>query len=347
MRTRSLDVFYAFVLLFVANWVGLDRIRGDTPSIQSIGAAWKQRQDKFSSISVKWSDEERVAARSIPPGDPTGEFLPDQDLDLSKDTRFMVSGSKMRYEYKGTQYNPSRKEVHTKQYISVANGKISKNFHIHFDGNLADYPMSGFIAKTASHWDIGNREIVPFIFFCRPLDRSLGGVAIEDYSIGKATAEIGGHTCVELSPNSVKGPYRMVFWVAPSAEFNCLRITYGRKDLAPMCVWEIKYGQSQNGFLIPTSWELIEEGGNLRRIFRQIKARVGSIDFSKEIDENQFDFEFPPDTAVVDSRTNERFISRADGEKRVVTKAELLRGAKYNDLISSESDEALQSPRRK
>jgi len=90
----------------------------------------------------------------------------------------------------------------------------------------------------------------------------------------------------------------------------------------------------------PQGWKYIiaTVDGNVRM---QVDARITKYEFNTDIPNSTFEFEFPVGTAVNDGRTGGRHIVREDDEIREVTRDELARGATYEDLLESESGQAL------
>jgi hypothetical protein len=56
--------------------------------------------------------------------------------------------------------------------------------------------------------------------------------------------------------------------------------------------------------------------------------------------ETEFQLEFPAGTWVYDTHRGEMYIASASGQKRIITKEELRRGATYEELLVTESGRA-------
>jgi hypothetical protein len=70
--------------------------------------------------------------------------------------------------------------------------------------------------------------------------------------------------------------------------------------------------------------------------------RIGITDLkiNESIPIERFDIPFPPGTWVRDTRSNTQYITLEGGGERVITADELLRGATYSQIVSSEPGKA-------
>lgn len=314
------------------------------PSISDVGSAWKAREGRIKSATFVWEDVKFIAARSVAPRKPSrndSDFLPKEDVTFQRSVELLLSGNMMRYSYDGQVYNPTKGGIRQKRYVSVCDGRTSKNFHQMLDGEQEDFPLSGFIRSDAIHYDFDNREILPVLITCRPCNEHMGGVDLSTYEVGAKVANIDDQMCYVLQPRvPLKKQWQKSYWVDPDRDYIVLRITCGRSGYPPVYTVDIKHTQANSREYIPSAWKLIETGGSTNRILSQRSVSVTDYEINEDIAKSEFQFEFPPDTAIVDNRTNERSIMRENGEKRVVTHSELSRGAKYPDLVATKSGQA-------
>jgi len=215
---------------------------------------------------------------------------------------------------------------------------VAKNFHD--DSSYEqDYPMSGIIPKEPIHRDYGNRILLPILMFARPLNKTLGGIDITQYSIAANKGYIDGRVCVliESKPSRLDGP-RNIYWLDAERGYIVRRqeTKYGSRDNPPNSTIDIEYQPHAKFGWVPMKWKTLLNGGNEQQTVTVIEAR-----FNTAIEVDRFRFEYPKGTAVVDMRTGERFISSNDsGDRRTITNAELQRGATYKELSSTRSGEA-------
>jgi hypothetical protein len=320
-------------------------------TIDDVRKAWEARQARVKTAEFTWEVTEFIAAetRAAPPsGKEPPKFLPQKDTTIKRTCSVALSGKMMCYAYQGQTFNPSHGGVTVADYVSVFNGEVSSNFFDHpVPPEGMQYIRSGAIREKAVHYDFDNLFLSPVLMSCRPCDTDTGGIDLSRYEISAKLGTIEGETCLVLqvkAPEPTRGIFGdLAFWVAPDQAFAVRRIVCRRKNAPPFYSVDIHLTCHDEGEWMPQGWKYLDTGGRGGAIQTQLTAVVTECKINQAIPVSRFEFDFPPDTAVVDHRTGSRYIVRDTGETREITDAELQRGAGYKDLLATESGTALQN----
>ncbi len=312
-------------------------------SLDDVRREWENREKGINSAWFIWDETEFARAHTkhkrvqTPSTRPL--LLPTDDVTLERSVQLAISGHMMRYAYEGQVFNANKGGVRDKQYISVFDGTVSKNFHRNIGGEQEDYPLSGFVREESVHYDSDNRNISPILIHIRPCSEEMGGVSLDAYKMGTTKATINGHTCLAVQPRTEsKKRWGETYWVDPVCACIVRRIAYGQIGNPPAYTIDIDYDRLDDREWVPSGWKLID--GDATRIISQISGRVKTVRLNENIANSEFRLQFPPGTAVVDNRTGERLITKDHGQPRIVTNAELARGATYQELVSTETGKA-------
>jgi len=343
------------VFLYVST-AGSLGIRPETAKGQSqfdiadVRNAWRTRQEDMQSAQFEWKEVRFIGAgtQPSPPRQNRSSkkqsevMLPESDVTVVREVTLSLFGNMMRYAYEGQVYNPQRRGVRQKKYLSVFDGEESKNFHDDLDWHEGEgYPRSGFVRNRATHYDFDNRYLSAILITYRPCDVNLGGVDLGRYQISPQVGNVDGHTCIIVEPQSLEVTNRVLgeksYWVDPERDFIVRRIVWARAGQSPMAALTIFYKEHEKFGWYPASWKFVNTGGTVDRIIGQTSADVLECEFNIQIPRSVFQFQFPAGTAVTDNRDGRRYIVLQDGSRREVTRGELARGATYRDLIATES----------
>jgi hypothetical protein len=224
--------------------------------------------------------------------------------------------------------------------VSVFDAEVSKNFHGFEDRTEAEqFPLSGFIRKQQLHYDFDNQFISAILVAYRPCDPDMGGVDWAGYCVSPKLENIGGRDCLIVRPR-MSQEWEKSYWVDPSRDFLVLRVVSARRGYPPSSTLDISYVEDEEHGWVPSGWKLVRTGGSPDRVFEQATVRISHYEINPDVPKAEFQFEFPPDTAVTDHRSGTRYIARENGARRVVTREELGRGATSRDLVATETGDA-------
>jgi hypothetical protein len=169
----------------------------------------------------------------------------------------------------------------------------------------------------------------------------MGGVDAARLEISDKVASADGQECIIVqSTIDSKSERQKTYWVDPARNYAVVHIEKGRTGTPPVYTIDMKYAQMKDGEWFPSEWRIIHTGGQATKVINQVDAADVTVEVNVPVDSSTFDLDFPANTAVVDNRTGEKYIARINGEKRIVTKDELSRGASYKELNSTESGQA-------
>lgn len=321
----------------------------EAPSIAAIQEAWVQRQVRVPAARLEWTVTEYITSGSIMVmrDGKRREAGPMHDTTMTRSVSLLLSGAKMKYSYLGEVLERDVGRVFQKRYMSVFDGQTSQSFHEDIERSAKEYPLGGFIRRGQDNYDFRNREIAPILVTFRGCELSCGGVDLESYECGLKRANVNGHMCSALQPRTwTEKEYKRTYWVDSTRDYIVLRIVYGRMGKPPIYSTDIDYHLDAASVWVPSRWHTIVTSGSATRVDSQLSVDNVVYTADNDIPDAAFTIEFPPGTAVVDRRSatdfapGERFIVRQDGSKRMVTNEELSRGARYADLVSTESGEA-------
>jgi len=325
-------------LFFTTDLTGNAHAQHVTVSKKDIETAWKKRESLIRSVEYSWEETELIRAHSVRQILTNArKRIPENDLELTRQRSIELSGKMSRHTSAGDSFNPQDGTSRKKKYVSVCDGLVAKNFHD--SAGTAELPMAGFIYKEARSFDITIYPLLPVVMFARPLQRSLGGIDLDEYVISHKRGYCDGRECIILEsqiPSPENGKY--VYWIDAEQNYIIRRFEekYGASDGPAFSSIEIEFDVHADFGWVPTRWKVSYADASNR-----FSMRVTQSKFNNELEVDRFRFQFPNGTEVVDLRTGERFIAGArSDERRIITNAELQRGATHQELMKTRSGEA-------
>jgi hypothetical protein len=133
---------------------------------------------------------------------------------------------------------------------------------------------------------------------------------------------------------------RQQFWSDPTRLYCIARYFWLLDDGTPRTTIDIEYTEDSSHGPVPTKW-VVREFDTDGSLMQQEDVKVISYEINNDISAEEFRIAFPPGTYVSDQRSRERYIVRESGNNRPVTEPERRGGATYQQLLNSESGQAL------
>jgi hypothetical protein len=138
---------------------------------------------------------------------------------------------------------------------------------------------------------------------------------------------------------SSTGAHRSTLWIDPALDYSVVRCTMSHGANLYFKL-DIEYQKDEQHGYVPRAWNgvFLKASGGIKEAFR---ASVSDYVLNDSEAVGDIVLTLPPNTYVIDQTTKERYLTRKDGTKRIITAEE--DGATYQQLINSESGQALTS----
>jgi hypothetical protein len=196
-----------------------------SPSMDTIVAAWKKRQEQAKSLKFSWREERASSARGSAQASHSalidgGRFAYVEDNDpyppeiaasiLASETGARKPESGGRQQRSAPPVRPARSTfdgTSTRTYRALSDSKITGI------GSIKD----GFNIPEAR-----NFALEPVLLTFRPFDSNLVGFEPGDYRVSRERRKIGEATCVILEPVKTS-PLQTFYWLDPARDYIVLR----------------------------------------------------------------------------------------------------------------------------
>lgn len=316
-------------LLIVAGLIGAFPVGAEDnrATLDSIVKAWRNRESASRSFQFELADEYITGKGSL-----MGE--PQTDVTSSESRRILVDGDNMRYERVGLTL--AEKRLIPVKYVSTHKLMTNKSLYER-DKNEDETHSRAYIRTSNKHSDSNNLYISPISRHYRAL--TVGAISPAKLRIVTEDASIEGVRCILLeSPGP--GARRDRFWVAPDQDMAILRyVRYITEDVLEYQL-EASFKRGPVHGWVPDRWRAVRFGDDKKRVLDSCSTRVIAFGINISVEESSFDIVFPPGTEVFDKRSNTSEIVKLDGSSRKVLGVERERGAKYSELIETDTGRA-------
>ncbi|MFN0052643.1 MAG: hypothetical protein ACKV0T_10650 [Planctomycetales bacterium] len=263
--------------------------------------------------------------------------IPSKDLTLNFKRSLFFDGDLTRIESDGPEWFDRANDFRPHHHVGVWEGKtcrIFRGFEGFPIGEIYDFPFD---------------QTEPSLFAIRMTFRTLSPLwtnfDLDKHELLPTAQLVDGRRCVALeTPQAVlqtlvaanKQPTKYTYWICPAQEFAVVRATRTQAHLAqPLEEYLVTYSEDPQSGWYPSRWQhSVGTGADVEQV---AEATVTQHQFNLPLAKETFEFKFPKDTYVRVSGTNELYIAQRGDAKRSVTREELLRGAAYEQLISTES----------
>lgn len=306
---------------------------------------WKETQARVHSAEFKWTTRHwmkqgaiaRVGAFPLNSDTP----VPEKDITLEYKRIMTFRDGLVRYKSDGPVWDRDQKQFVEDSQDYAWNGESG----IRLDAD----ELKPYAFVYGANQQLTQNEVRPIQFAFRMLHPDWYVFKPEEYEIGNPSATIRGLHClvVETARRLVqqkvargRRPLKAVFWVCPERDFSVVR--YAAVDEAigsPTLEFEIDHTlDAESGAWIPSRWTITTYGKE-----GPLEIETSTVEhyaINPQTLDEVFQLELPANTMVSDLRTGEDYIQRANGEKRIITREELVRGATYEDLVGSATGNA-------
>jgi hypothetical protein len=342
------------VVLFVCSPASAQDDRTLDPTFEQIVAAWKAQHDAVHSFECT-VEETAVHQPGALPGfdvryrDDEGQPFPREELTLRQQHHIAVDGLRLYFDKSGDDWQNQAERVQFQRRVYIIDGDRAISFYGTNERSNRVYPRADIhSADVGSHpgtlpvgWPIchalRNQATGPWF---GPFDET-------HWRLASRRESFQGRDCLVLEDIEIaKDGYVHEVWVDPQRDFCAVkRVLY---DLA---LYEITAFEHEASVWIPVEWTFSmsqKDNAGHSRVMSVHAFKVTEFTLNEPVNPELFDFQFPVGTEVTDSTQGEpplRYIVQA-GRDRPITEDELLRGARYTDLVEAPAGEALAPPRR-
>jgi hypothetical protein len=351
-----------FVFSFVLSAMGLLAVVAipRTPAtaqqasvIEDIRKAWQQRQEKVKSARIEYKTRETITKGFIKKHmdelrekDPVNvtDAVPALDVAFDATGRLLLDGVKacwsketQEMSWKTGKYGPLSQTV-------VFDGKVEKQLRKMSPGlgwDTPNGPLShGRISPVSESQYLRTPPLTALLMAFRPMVKEIRMLNLDTFKVTGRKDVLSGVSCIELATGP-EGTPGARFWVDPARDYVIVRVlTVGGPKL--MGRTDIRYRQDASIGWVPESWEHVFQRGN-EALQKKSSAVVVRLEIGEPLANSEFNLEFPPNTMVVDTVRNEKYLVKPNSEKRIVPPEDA--GKSYEKLVNSQPGEARGGPR--
>lgn len=318
-------------------------------SEEDLSRAWHARTDRINTVRMSWSETRWIRRGSIDIGQFAGaamnnvsaEQSPSTDVTLSYACRLDIDGDKFRFEYDGPEWDVNSRAFVNCRHVGVWDGKTGKCFQGTErlpTGSVGDYCE-----------DLMRPHLVPMRIAFRMMNPLWYNLDFNQYDFSDRSESFEGSECLILqTPNSHvqqklaqgRHAWRMRYLIDPARDNSVLAVSRSKDGMARAAEdYRISYRRDASGIWYPSHWTITLDSHDPPNTI--VEGNVTECVLNKESRPALYEYEFPSGAMVRDDRTKELYIARGGGTKRLVTEAERLRNTSYEELLATESGEAV------
>jgi hypothetical protein len=336
---------------------GTDAAASGEPTGEEIAHAWAAREKRIVSGLFEWQEEWFVPKESLSFNYIDEHRLkpmryPAEDTTYKYPWRVLFDARKIRTENWRPNPAPSVRAVLPMHTTAVADGEISKSFHGGDDTGQKRFHRFGQINRTPEHLEAQSIEIRAILLWYRPFAINQGeDFDVSKYEVSQSATVIGTRRCCLLR-GGLRGRREQRLWVDADRDWVPVR---WQCVVEGYLAWQLDVDSSLDQLhgWFPSGWthrfykSRAKAGDEVGQLRWQGTARVTRHALNIKIPDSDFRIDsYPPGTYVSDARTDEYYIAREDGEKRIITVDERLADCTYEELVATESGMAALRPSR-
>lgn len=310
-------------------------------SVAEVLQAWQARQARVESLRCEFVEERSLYRQS--------------ERHLQRRHQVFLKGQKLKHERTGEDWHDQMETVVSPQYVSLFDGETQLLFLGFEEKTNRLHPMgyrSGKTQQLKLSSEANSHTVWPIFHTFRwsqpgflPTEPSAWRRANQDGTLKGQRYPI----LEEIQHTAEDQQYRV--WVDPQRDYCAIRLEMGPKNIGvTYAQLDIEYAQDVSGIWVPQRWisQVYRQPGNRFVLDYTARYEVTQYELNPTIDESVFQFAFPPGTEVIDEsgKTPESYLV-LDSGIRPIHKDELMRGARYSDLMSSRPGEALLPPKQR
>lgn len=309
-------------------------------TLEQIEQAWRERGRRFVSGRISLSVTKFLAKGAISGSSAGGPYpmkkgggVPPHDVTRQFTRSVTFDGNKLRYsDGEPVWYDPIN-DFHDGERVSVFDGQAGSLLYPNVGSGA--FPFLASVRPDAGMIG-GMLPLRPLLgHFCPELsaiDR------LARYRITAEREEFGGATCLVLTNMSERG-LRETLWLDRDSGFiERKRLRKFGEVVRSQC--EVSYRLSDEHGYLPSGWTRLEYGSD-GVLEKSVKTEINHLELNVPIDGSQFRIEFPAGTLVEEmeaegiSRGPSTYLVLSDGQRRPVTREELLREGVTPEILAA------------
>ncbi len=335
--------------------------REDAPSeerrtLASLTDVWKQREAGIQTAHVEYVNRQVIGRGSkkgwsgLPDASQT---FPSEDVEAEVRMSLVIDEENFRFTVSGLQWdNRAEKMVDTMQVIAF-DGQAYTLYNGVPDATDRVYKLAfvyGSKEKSIQEMGLVLPHYLPLFQAFRPAHDRFRGGRVGEWNVLYQRQLLGEIPCVVLE--SKAGPLVQQLWLDPDNDCSAVQWYVEMGGKAGLHS-KIEYGLDGPERFIPQAWSTTRVDTNSGELAESHDVTLESCILNEPVDPKVFRMEFPAGTLVTAYGKTEypkpenvnpdpplKFIARENGEQRVITPAETLSGAKYSQLVTTESGHA-------
>lgn len=318
------------------------------PEIDEILQRWRAQQEKVKTLYVEFRHVRTMALfLDDPPGVMVVHTEPPPETTVELSGKIWIDGNRWRADDIGPSYHqPSNRLVETR-FVRLFDGNRDLINFDHKERTDKVFPTAMFYPTDTPDLGSLDRGSQFHIWLLNVLnhDPIHGVIRKKSWRSERQWSVINGHDCFPLVEQSKRSGVDFRYWVAPDFDFRVVRWEVDASDLLVRS--DIQYERHPDLGWVPNAWDYVDNhkfpDGKLR-LTKSEQYTVEKLVLNEPLPDDPFGYKVPAGTWVNDFTKNQeaskKYLAGDSGVERPILKQELARGARYTDLLNTESGEA-------
>lgn len=314
-------------------------------TLEAVEKAWRVRQQKVRTFRFHCDERQTytkgsyLSGKKPEPSNPHRLVVPPETTTYDTSFSMTMDGDKLRYFSSNFTLTTEGKLVPQKG-TTVSTSVGVKDLQ---EPGATSYPRGNILPPVADGLSITAPGQVALLLTFRPLHPAtiyFRNVA-RRYVVVPGRSVFAERSCVQLKEVGTDPRFPITsVWLDPERDFVVVRMVQDSPTGPLSQLTFEEFRQTENGW-VPLKWtktSLNSDGS----VSTSCRASVRHFTLNVLMDEKEFELEFPPGTWVTDGREKTRYILKEGGEKRIILGEELVGQASYEQLLNTETGQALE-----
>ena len=296
--------------------------------LSAILEAWQARQNNVKSYEFSWTSTEFQGAHSI-----IVNNGPETDASFDAKATYILDGTgRFRLDYVGMEYSPTKRSHVPVTTIDENDGSKRISF---FPNGIQDFPNAQISADPDSE-SANVSQTLPVRLVYRTTDPIFGVVGTENLAVTESSTIVNGMECIGVRQASSKNsPLDILILVDPSKKYIPVKYE-ARFQGRPIAQATISsFVRDEIYGWVPEEWTLGAKFDKSGSPSWSDSVVVTKSRINHPLPADVFEIQFPVGTWVQNNITNEAYIVRENGGKRLILPGEF-NGTNYRELLESE-----------
>ena len=314
----------AFVSSFAHLAVEGNELFAGNERLKAVIASWEDRAARINALDFTWSGEESQKGRvDSSPLKKASTARP--DVAFGYKTRLILDHkSRVLLDYEGKRWSPEKADYVESRTVTAFNGTV----RIDYFPSGEKFP-SAHITQQDKALKAGRHvRALPLRMAFRATDANLGVFDPKKLATSHLKGQVGAVRCDILKHGADE------IWVDPARDYIPMR-WYEKRGGVTLWFIDIDYIFDKRHGWIPSEWKIVSltDAG---QIIDSIPGLVTEYTINAPVADACFQIDFRPGTWVQNYITNERYIQRESGAKRVIPDGEY-DGTNYETILRTDS----------